>query len=94
MPSVKRRPSCNTLLAHMCWAADSPLCIHIATVTVRDHRCVVCGDEEHYLRYRVVPSCYRRHFPVHLKSHRSHDVVLLCVPCHQIAHQVRVGGSL
>ncbi len=30
-------------------------------------RCVVCGEGSHYLRYRVVPSCYRRHFPSHLK---------------------------
>lgn len=39
-------------------------------------------------RYRVVPSCYRRAMPVHLKSHRSHDVVLLCVTCHEVAHGV------
>lgn len=31
----------------------------------------------------------RRHFPVELKSHRSHDVVLLCVACHQTAQAVR-----
>ncbi|KAF5833248.1 hypothetical protein DUNSADRAFT_10486 [Dunaliella salina] len=23
------------------------------------NRCVVCGEEEHYLRFRVVPACYR-----------------------------------
>jgi cation-transporting P-type ATPase D len=23
------------------------------------------------------------HFPEHLKSHRSHDIVLLCVDCHE-----------
>ena len=39
-------------------------------------------------RYRVVPSCYRRALPIHLKSHRSHDVVLLCVTCHEVAHGV------
>jgi len=52
------------------------------------NRCVVCGEEEHYLRFRVVPACYRRQFPIHLKSHRSHDVVLLCVRCHQTALKV------
>ncbi|RDY07207.1 Protein RRP6-like 3, partial [Mucuna pruriens] len=26
------------------------------------------------------------HFPEHLKSHRSHDIVLLCVDCHEVAH--------
>lgn len=50
------------------------------------NRCVVCGEERHYLRYRILPACYRRFLPTHLKSHRSHDVVLLCVDCHSVAH--------
>ncbi|KAG8387041.1 hypothetical protein BUALT_Bualt03G0211800 [Buddleja alternifolia] len=48
--------------------------------------CVGCGEGNHYLRYRIIPSCYRMHFPERLKSHRSHDIVLLCVDCHEIAH--------
>lgn len=48
--------------------------------------CVSCGEEKHYIRYRIIPSCYRMHFPEHLKSHRSHDIVLLCVDCHEKAH--------
>lgn len=48
--------------------------------------CVGCGEGKHYLRYRIIPSCYRVHFPEHLKSHRSHDIVLVCVDCHEIAH--------
>ena len=48
--------------------------------------CVSCGESNYYLRYRIIPSCYRIHFPEHLKSHRSHDIVLLCVDCHEIAH--------
>ncbi|XP_027346451.1 protein RRP6-like 3 isoform X3 [Abrus precatorius] len=48
--------------------------------------CVGCGQGNHYLRYRIIPSCYRIHFPEHLKSHRSHDIVLLCVDCHEVAH--------
>jgi hypothetical protein len=28
----------------------------------------------------------RKHFPVHMKSHRSHDIVLLCIDCHERAH--------
>ncbi|XP_015866330.3 protein RRP6-like 3 isoform X3 [Ziziphus jujuba] len=48
--------------------------------------CVGCGERNHYLRYRIIPSCYRMHFPEHLKSHRSHDIVLLCVDCHEVAH--------
>ncbi|KAJ4760723.1 hypothetical protein LUZ62_071098 [Rhynchospora pubera] len=49
--------------------------------------CVSCGEEKHYIRYRIIPSCYRMHFPEHLKSHRSHDIVLLCVDCHEKAHK-------
>ena len=49
------------------------------------NRCVSCG-ESRYLRYRVIPSCYRKSFPVEFKSHRSHDIVLLCVNCHEIAN--------
>lgn len=30
----------------------------------------------------------RKAFPAHLKSHRSHDVVLLCIFCHQVAQKV------
>lgn len=40
----------------------------------RENRCVVCGEQGHYLRYRIVPQCYRRNMPFALKSHRSHDV--------------------
>ncbi|PRW59440.1 DNA damage checkpoint isoform A [Chlorella sorokiniana] len=52
----------------------------------KSNQCVACGEQGHYLRYRVVPSCYRRAMPVRLKSHRSHDIVLLCVSCHELAH--------
>ncbi|CAI7830063.1 unnamed protein product [Closterium sp. NIES-53] len=53
----------------------------------KSNRCVSCGESTHYLRYRLVPSCYRHAFPEHLKSHRSHDIVLLCVDCHDLAHR-------
>jgi hypothetical protein len=48
----------------------------------------------HVLLCRVVPACYRRCFPAHLKSHRSHDIVLLCVDCHQVgAVEQGAGGG-
>ena len=53
----------------------------------KENKCVSCGEDGHYLRYRVVPACYRRNFPVQWKSHRSHDIVLLCVDCHHVAHR-------
>ena len=45
---------------------------------------------------QVVPACYRRAFPVHLKSHRSHDVVLLCFDCHEVASKAaeRLKGTI
>ncbi|KAL8167824.1 hypothetical protein V2J09_009323 [Rumex salicifolius] len=52
----------------------------------KKNMCVGCGEKNHYLRYRIIPSCYRMYFPEHLKSHRSHDIVLLCVDCHEVAH--------
>uniref|UniRef100_A0A7N0TFL9 HRDC domain-containing protein n=1 Tax=Kalanchoe fedtschenkoi TaxID=63787 RepID=A0A7N0TFL9_KALFE len=55
-------------------------------IQTKKNICVGCGEQNHYLRYRIIPSCYRIHFPEHLKSHRSHDIVLLCVDCHEIAH--------
>ncbi|GIL77185.1 hypothetical protein Vretimale_3160 [Volvox reticuliferus] len=51
------------------------------------NRCVGCGCSSHYLRYRVLPACYRRPMPAALKSHRSHDVVLLCIDCHERAQK-------
>ena len=47
--------------------------------------CVACGEDRNFLKYHVIPKCYRQNFPLNLKSHRSHDIVLLCVRCHQIA---------
>ena len=35
----------------------------------------------------------RKAFPDSLKSHRSHDIVLLCITCHQTAHQVGSRGD-
>ncbi|XP_024003641.1 protein RRP6-like 3 isoform X2 [Eutrema salsugineum] len=55
-------------------------------IQTKKNICVGCGEGNHYLRYRIIPSCYRVHFPEHLKSHRSHDIVLLCVDCHEVAH--------
>eukprot|EP00241_Pyramimonas_parkeae_P015316 CAMPEP_0114285810 /NCGR_PEP_ID=MMETSP0059-20121206/5405_1 /TAXON_ID=36894 /ORGANISM="Pyramimonas parkeae, Strain CCMP726" /LENGTH=555 /DNA_ID=CAMNT_0001406773 /DNA_START=243 /DNA_END=1910 /DNA_ORIENTATION=+ len=45
--------------------------------------CCVCGHKGKYLRHSVVPPCYRQHFPEEMKSHLSHDIVLVCVECKQ-----------
>lgn len=45
--------------------------------------CVVCGMDKELTKHHVVPSSYRKHFPVKFKTHLSHDCVLLCVDCHE-----------
>jgi cobalt/nickel-transporting P-type ATPase D len=57
-------------------------------VKYRKNCCVVCGFDENYMRFHVVPILYRTHFPEELKSHKSHDVVLLCFACHERANQI------
>lgn len=47
------------------------------------NRCVNCGTNEYLTRHHVVPLCYRRHFPISIKSHNFHDVLSLCVGCHE-----------
>lgn len=44
--------------------------------------CVVCGADDSFRRKNVVPLEYRKHFPVELKEHTSHDVLLMCLSCH------------
>ncbi|XP_028158918.1 exonuclease 3'-5' domain-containing protein 2 [Ostrinia furnacalis] len=49
----------------------------------KENKCVVCGAGNIYIRKNVVPREYRKYFPEVMKEHSSHDVVPLCVPCHQ-----------
>ncbi|XP_055906903.1 exonuclease 3'-5' domain-containing protein 2 isoform X2 [Eupeodes corollae] len=51
--------------------------------TPKENQCVVCGRKDAYIRKNIVPREYRKHFPVVMKSHTSHDVLLLCPQCHQ-----------
>jgi hypothetical protein len=52
-------------------------------LTGKHNRCVVCGSAEGLNRHHVVPSVYRRHLPVEVKDHSHHDVLLLCLACHE-----------
>ena len=54
----------------------------------RNNCCVICGKTDNYLRFHIVPLLYRSCFPENLKSHKSHDVVLLCLSCHEKARLV------
>ncbi|CBY38052.1 unnamed protein product [Oikopleura dioica] len=51
-------------------------------VTEKENVCVVCNEKNGLLRKNVVPREYRKHFPIVMKCHVSHDVVLLCLRCH------------
>ena len=44
--------------------------------------CVVCGNKQLLNKFHVIPLEFRKFFPMHMKSHASHDVVLVCKYCH------------
>ncbi|KAI8815675.1 uncharacterized protein EV422DRAFT_348519 [Fimicolochytrium jonesii] len=48
----------------------------------RQNICVGCGFTDGLTSHHIVPYQYRKFMPDSLKSHASHDVVLLCVNCH------------
>ncbi|CAO1397422.1 unnamed protein product [Diamesa hyperborea] len=52
----------------------------------KENNCVVCGKSENLIRKNVVPREYRKHFPLVMKDHTSHDVLLLCMHCHQMSN--------
>jgi hypothetical protein len=47
--------------------------------------CVVCGCSkiEFLSKHHSVPECFRKHFPEKWKSYRSHEILFLCIKCHQ-----------
>jgi len=51
----------------------------------KQNRCIVCGFSDKVARFSVIPHSYRTFFVDELKSHSSHDIVLLCAPCHRKA---------
>ncbi|KAK2104389.1 Exonuclease 3'-5' domain-containing protein 2 [Saguinus oedipus] len=53
---------------------------------VKENLCVVCGKRDSYIRKNVIPHEYRKHFPIEMKDHNSHDVLLLCTSCHAISN--------
>jgi len=60
-------------------------------LSVKPNICVVCGSKDSYLRKNVVPHEYRRYFPAVMKDHQSHDVLLMCVRCHQKSNILDAG---
>ncbi|XP_064602350.1 exonuclease 3'-5' domain-containing protein 2-like isoform X1 [Liolophura sinensis] len=53
----------------------------------KENICVVCGHSNTYIRKIIVPHEYRKFFPFMMKEHSSHDVLLLCPPCHAKSSQ-------
>lgn len=49
----------------------------------RENKCVVCGSEEELTRHHCVPYCYRRHLPDIWSKCSSHDVLAMCIDCHE-----------
>ena len=47
------------------------------------NNCVVCGTDSYLTRHHVIPYCYRKFFPESIKSHNFHDVLSLCIDCHE-----------
>lgn len=56
--------------------------------TMKDNRCVICGLDQDYMRFSIVPHAYRSLFPTRFKTHLPHDIVLLCATCHVEASQL------
>eukprot|EP01080_Neovahlkampfia_damariscottae_P001124 gene1124-10638_t len=50
----------------------------------RKNHCICCGTDDNFTKHHVVPQEYRINFPLSMKSHSSHDIVLLCSDCHEI----------
>ncbi|RHZ47945.1 hypothetical protein Glove_564g55 [Diversispora epigaea] len=44
--------------------------------------CVCCGNNENSTLHHVVPNMYRKYMPEVIKSHASHDILLMCIKCH------------
>lgn len=52
------------------------------SLATKHNRCVVCGTEENLTKHHIVPSMYRKFFPVKIKSRSAHDVIVICIDCH------------
>ncbi|CAK9824800.1 Exonuclease 3'-5' domain-containing protein 2 [Anthophora retusa] len=53
---------------------------------IKVNQCVVCGTSDKFIRKNVVPREYRKYFPLVMKAHQSHDILLLCPSCHEISN--------
>lgn len=54
----------------------------MCSVSSANERCLLGGLG----RKNVIPHEYRKHFPIEMKDHNSHDVLLLCTSCHAVSN--------
>jgi len=52
-------------------------------LTPKINQCVICGTNQDLNRHHVMPRVFRKHMSKDIKDHNYHDVLLLCVACHQ-----------
>jgi hypothetical protein len=57
---------------------------HPYNTSYKENRCVCCGSKDRITRHHVVPYCFRRYFPEKMKKHKLHDVLPLCISCHNL----------
>jgi len=52
----------------------------------KSNKCVVCGTThiKSLTKHHVIPSMYKKLFPIEFKARSSHDVVVICRDCHDI----------
>ena len=50
----------------------------------KSNKCVVCGSNviKDLTKHHVIPTMYKKHFPIKFKARSSHDVVVICRDCH------------
>lgn len=49
----------------------------------RRNLCVVCGATTNLNKHHVVPYCYRKHFPKAYIKRSHHDILPICIDCHE-----------
>lgn len=57
-------------------------------LAVKTNKCVVCGTTQGLNRHHVLPVFYRRNMSSVVKNHSYHDVLLMCLECHENYEQV------
>lgn len=53
------------------------------TIAGKPNHCCVCGTKQDLNRHHVIPHCFVRFLPEYAKKHNSHDIVPVCLRCHE-----------